>query len=97
MIRSYENELHESVKAHYSPFDEARDPVSWKRADERYRADAKEARGKTERAIRDYFVANPDEARSDFFSVLVQPCLNQAELKAQAWYQAQVVRRVGSE
>ncbi len=76
MIRGYENELHESVKEHYSPFDEARAPVSWKRADERYRADAKEARGKTERAIRDYFAENPDEAKPDFFSVLVQPCLH---------------------
>jgi hypothetical protein len=94
MIRGYENELHELVKAHYSPFDEARDPVSFERADERYRADAAEAREKTECAIHGYFAAHPDEVMPDYFSVLVVPCLNQAERKAQAWYHAQF-RRVG--
>ena len=92
MIRSYENELRGLVKEHYSPFDEARAPVSWKNADGRYQDDSKEARAKTERAIRDYLAANPDKDDPDFFSVLVEPCLNQAERKAQAWYQAQVPR-----
>lgn len=94
LIRGYEDELRELLWEHCSPFDKALHPVSRKRIDERYRGDAVEARGKTEGAIREYFAAHPAEVKPDYFSVLVEPCLNQAERRVQAWYDAQVRRVV---